>query len=144
MVNLLDDGYHAGIAGGALEAEFRLRHLSGGPATTITIDPIWSFGGNFELRMEGIPFLALGQEEVLRYEVWRNGQRPPRKLVNAIGWGKLLADFVWDSRSAGSDIGFPLVFRFMNGQNIDQQEFRLTYDSSSRRFNVVDAVPVSR
>ena len=94
--------------------------------------------------MEGIPFLALGQEEVLRYEVWRNNQRPPRKLVDAIGWGKLLADFVWDSRSAGSNIGFPLVVWFMDGQNIDKQEFRLTYDGSTRRFNVVDAAPVRR
>jgi hypothetical protein len=143
VVNLLDDGYRAGVAGGALEAEFRLRHLSGRPATTITIDPIWSFGSNFELRMDGIPFLALGQEVILRYEVWRNGQRPPRKLVDAIGWGKLLADFVWDSRSDGNDIGFPLMVWFMDGQNIDKQEFRLIYDSSSRRFNVMDAFPVS-
>jgi hypothetical protein len=143
VVNLLDDGYRAGVAGGALEVEFRLRHLSGRPATTITIDPIWSFGSNFELRMDGIPFLALGQEVILRYEVWRNGQRPPRKLVDAIGWGKLLADFVSDSRSDGNDIGFPLMIWFMDGQNIDKQEFRLIYDSSSRRFNVMDAFPVS-
>jgi hypothetical protein len=63
--------------------------------------------------------------------------------VDAIGWGKLLADFVWDSRSDGNDIGFPLMVWFMDGQNIDKQEFRLIYDSSSRRFNVMDAFPVS-
>lgn len=128
------------IQAASLNVEFLFHHLSGRPATSIGVEPITSHGGNFTLYLDPLPYIAAGQEQTVRFEVWRHGQRPSRKLLNALGWGKMLADFLWDSRVDGNCAAFPMAVRFQDRGEHREQRFRLLFDRTAYRFDVVDDI----
>jgi hypothetical protein len=124
----------------SLNVEFVLRHLGGRPATSISVDPIASYSGIFTLYLDNLPYIAVGQELTVGFEVWRHEQRPGRKLLHALGWGKLLADFLWDSRPEGDPAKFPVTIRFRDGDEYRTQRFQLLFNRSAYRFDVVDEI----
>jgi hypothetical protein len=72
----------------------------------------------------------------------RNGQRPSRKqLALSTGWGKLLADFVWDSRVEGGIDTSPIIVHFRDRDEYSEQRFRLIFDPNTHLLSVIDEFP---
>ena len=122
----------------ALDVQFRLCHFRGRPATSISVDPIYSFGGTYALRLGGLPFLAKEADYPVTYEVWENGQRSFSKIVNTLGWAEVLKLFIWDSKSDGDAISFPVIVRFRDGDEYREQRFRLNFDRTTYRFSTME------
>jgi hypothetical protein len=80
-----------------MEVEFSLCHLSGRPATSVSVDSLDSRGGMYAVHFNTLPYLANHAEETVGFEVWRNGQRPSRKLIENIGWGKIFSECLFNS-----------------------------------------------
>jgi hypothetical protein len=140
VVNLSDGPQRGAIGAAALEVECRFRHLNGRPVTSLSVEPISSIGGNFTLYIGSLSYLAAGEEQKVDFEVWKHGQRPYSKLINAIGWGKMLADFLWDSRVEGDTVAFLVIVRFRDRDEYREQRFRLIFNHTTYRFDVVDDI----
>lgn len=121
------------------EVEFRLRLLSGRPATSVQIQSVYSKTGIFSIRFSSIPFLTADQEQVVGFEVWSNETRPTRKqLAFSDGEGTRLAEFVWDSRAEGGIETSPIVVNFFDREDYMTQRFRLDFDPNTYRLSVMD------
>lgn len=137
-----DEGLRrGGLDGANLAVEFRLRNLTGRPATTVSITPIYSQRGHFSIRFDDLSFLAGNSEETLKFEVWRLDQRPSRKAI-ALGAGtRLLNEFVRDSDFEGNPSHFPFVIWFRDGNDSLSQRFRLLFDHNTEGFQIIDDYP---
>lgn len=135
-----DEGLRrAGLNGDILIVEFRIRHLSGRPATSVEIKPIYSQKGCYSIRFSDLSFLANNEEEVLKFEVWKLDQRPSRKALVLGGGTNQLGEFVWDAES--SSVSLPFMVWFRDGAESLNQRFRLLYDRSTDGFQIVDEYP---
>jgi hypothetical protein len=143
VVNLSGPPPRGSVGAHTLSDEFRIRHLSGRPATSLEVAPISSLRGCFSLRLGSLPYITAGDEEVVSFEVYRNGERPSRKLIDALGWGKLLADFLWDSRTEDGIVSFPVIVRFRDDDAHREQRFNVAFDRNTYCFNVTDEIQLS-
>jgi hypothetical protein len=137
-----DEGFRrGGLDGSYLAVEFRLRHLGGRPATSVTIPPIQSQRGYYSIRFDDLSFLASSAEEVLKFEVWRLDQRPSRKAIALGGGTRLLSEFVRDSDFEGNPTHIPFVVWFRDGNDSLSQRFRLLFDRNTEGFQIIDDYP---
>jgi hypothetical protein len=119
------------------EVEFSLRLLSGRPATSITIDAIPSAGGAYSLHLQCPAYLSEGESEKMGFEIWKNGERPSRRIIEASGWGRLLGEFLLDGSGVAS---YPITVRFMDRDEFRTQRFILNFDLFAFRFDVRDDI----
>jgi hypothetical protein len=130
-----------------IDVEFRIRLLSGRPASSLSFDPVWSKQAVYSIRFSPISFLLADQEAVVEFEVWRFDVRPSRKVrMLAPEWGKRLAEFVGDSFAFGNERGIetsPLIVKFWDQNNYRQQRFRLWFDHQTYRLEIADELPLS-
>jgi hypothetical protein len=83
----------------------------------------------------------MGEEQAVEFEIRINGHIPPRKQLAISGWGKLLAEFVWNSRAEEGLITSPIIVNFRDQYDYREQRFRFDFNSTSRTLNVVDEYP---
>ena len=127
-----------------LDVNFRLCLLSGRPATSLNIEPVYSLRGNYSLHFATLPYLAADQEQTVVFEVWKLDAPPSRKSrALRSGWGDLLAQFVWESRVESGINTSPIIINFMDGEDYREQRFRLIFDANTRVLNVIDEYPQS-
>lgn len=124
--------------GAPLDVEFRFCHLRGRPATSLSVDSIHSLGGRFTLHLGTLSYLARAADCPVSFEVFENGQRPFRKVVDVLGWGEVLKLFIWDSRTEGGEVAFPVIVRFSDDGDYREQRFRLIFNHTNYRFSVMD------
>jgi hypothetical protein len=141
VVNLSERPHRGAIGPTPLNVEFRLCHLSGRPATSVSVDPIYSLGGASSLRLGSLSYLAKDADCAVAFEVWRNDRRPFGRALEALGWGEMLKNFVWDSRASEDEVSFPVVVRFRDADNYESQSFRLIFNHQTYRFHVIDEYP---
>ncbi len=126
-----------------LDVEFRLRLLMGRPASSLSIEPIYSKRGVHSIHFHSLSFLAGDQESSVEFEVWKLDTSPSRKSrALRQGWGDLLAEFVGESLGNGWGIETsPLIVNFKDGDDYKAQRFRLTFDPNTRQLGVIDEYP---
>lgn len=134
----------AGIDGSLLPVEFRLRHLSGRPATSVEIKPIFSEKRRYSIRFDDLSFLTNSEEAVLKFEVWKLDQRPSRKTIALGGATHWLSEFVGDCDHETNPTECPFVIWFRDGIDSRNQRFRLLYDKRTERFQIIDEYPPLR
>ena len=114
-----------GLTSGSL-IKFYIWHLSGRPATSIIFDVISSLRNNYTLFFQGLPYVTAGPEQEIDYEVWKNGERPSRKLIQLVGLRRLLGEFIFDGRGGI----YPITIRFTDGGELRSQQFKLIFDDT--------------
>lgn len=123
------------------EVEFRLRHLGGRPATSISVSKIVSLKGNFSIQFDLLSFLPIATEEVVGFEVQKIEGFVSRKSIALGGRTHLLQDFVWDSRNGNEEVHFPFTAWFMDGVDSLSKRQRLIYNFNTRKFDIIDEYP---
>ncbi len=123
------------------EVEFRLRHLSGRPATSLSVSGIGSLNGNFSIRFDVLSFLPINGEELIGFEVVKTGGFTSRKAIALGGRAHLLPDFVWDSRNGQEEAHFPFIVWFMDDGQQMSLRLRLVYNFNARKFDIMDDIP---
>jgi len=123
------------------EVEFRLRHLSGRPATSLNVSGIGSLNGTFSMRFDVLSFLPINGEEVIGFEVVKTGGFTSRKAIALGGRAHLLPDFVWDSRNGQEETNFPFIVWFMDDGQQMSLRLRLVYNFHARKFDILDDIP---
>lgn len=122
-----------------LDVEFRLRLLSGRPATSVSIEPVYSKSGIHSIHFADPQNLIPGEEQVVSFEVWKGGTRPSSKqLALTSGWGNALAEFVWASRIEEGIVTSPLIIHFRDRSQFLEQRFKFTYNSDTRTLGLID------
>jgi hypothetical protein len=118
------------------EVEFRLCLLSGRPATSITIEPVYSKNSSYSVHFATLSFLKGTEEYAIAFEVKNRGESVSRRPD---GYGKWhLGHFLWDSRIEGGVETSPIIVNFKDGTDLIQQRFRLTFDFNTRQIGFID------
>jgi hypothetical protein len=122
-----------------MEVEFRLCLLSGRPATSVTIQPVYSGKGYFSIHFGTLSFVRGSEEQIIGFEIKRNERSLPRNRAGLPEWG--MGDFLWDS---GIDSGIetsPIILNFRDGAACLEQRFRMTFDFNTRTLSIIDEYP---
>lgn len=115
---------------------FYFCHLRGRPATSITVDPIYSYGGRFSLRIRGLSFLAQHADVGRGFEIWEDDNPPLQKVIEHIGWTSMLSSFVFDKPDGRPILEYPVTVRLKDLIDVRIQEFTLLFDVANFRFGV--------
>ena len=122
-----------------MEVEFRVCLLTGRPATSITIQPVYSRKGYFSIHFGTVSFVRGSEEQIIGFEVKRNGRSPSRMQAGLPEWG--MADFLWDSGIDNDIETSPIIINFRDGDAYLEQRFRMTFDFNTRILCIIDEYP---
>ena len=140
-VNSLFDSVAAGILGATVvNVEFRLCLLSGRPATSISVQPIYSRKGYFSIHFGALSYVR-SEEQIIRFEVRRNDRSLPQNQAGLPEWG--MAEFIWDARTDDGIETSPVIINFRDGDDYREQRFRFAFDPNTRILSIIDEYPES-
>jgi hypothetical protein len=121
--------------------KFYIWHLSGRPATSITFDAISSLRNDYTLFFQGLPYVTNSPEQEIDYEVWKNGERPSRKVIQLVGLRRLFGEFIFDGRGLGGT--YPITIRFMDNGELRSQRFKLLYDDTNYHLSIEEETEIA-
>jgi hypothetical protein len=133
------DSAQRGISGPTImNVEFRLCLLSGRPATSISIQPVYSRNGYFSIHFGALSYVRR-EEQTISFEIRRNEKSLPRNHAGIPEWG--MGDFLWNSGINGGIETSPIVVNFRDGDAYLEQRFRMTFDFNTRVISIIDEYP---
>jgi len=118
--------------------QFYLQHLSGRVATDVRFDLIVSKLGKFSLQFDSLPHVNTQVRNTLVYEIQdvgavSLGYRDREKIGNISK--EMLRLFLMDSPNESSNVEYPLIARYKDGDNERIHIFHLRFDQHRFKFS---------